>query len=42
VRITTKALEVTPQGRYLLRAVAFPFDAYLNRNQTTTSHSRLI
>lgn len=42
VRITAKALEVTPQGRYLLRAVAFPFDAYLNRNQATTSHSRLI
>jgi oxygen-independent coproporphyrinogen-3 oxidase len=42
VRLTPQALEVTPRGRYLLRAIALPFDAYLNRNGESLRHSRLI
>lgn len=42
VRLTPQALEVTPCGRYLLRAIALPFDAYLNRNGESLRHSRLI
>lgn len=42
VRLTPRALEVTPRGRYMLRAIALPFDAYLNRNGESPRHSRLI
>lgn len=42
VRCTPQALEVTPRGRYMLRAVVLPFDAYLNQNGENLRHSRLI
>jgi hypothetical protein len=32
---------VTPDGRYLLRALAAPFDAYLQEKASPAEHARL-
>lgn len=42
VHLGPDALEVTPDGRYLLRAVAAPFDAYLREKASPAEHARLI
>jgi len=42
VRLGPDALEVTPDGRYLLRALAAPFDAYLQEKASPAEHARLI
>ncbi len=47
VRLRPGSLQVTPQGRYLLRAVAMPFDAYLgaaapDAQATPARYSKLV
>ena len=37
VEMTPEGLKVTAAGRYLLRTVAMPFDAYLRRDMATTA-----
>lgn len=41
LRLGPDALEVTPDGRYLLRALAAPFDAYLQEKASPAEHARL-
>ena len=42
VRLGPDALEVTPNGRYLLRAIAALFDAYLQEKTSPAEHARII
>ncbi|HXF07108.1 MAG TPA: oxygen-independent coproporphyrinogen III oxidase [Candidatus Acidoferrales bacterium] len=42
VRLSPDALEVTPNGRYLLRAIAAPFDAYLQEKTSPAEHAHII
>lgn len=42
IRLDEDGLEVTPEGRLLLRAIAMPFDQYLPREARTGQYSRVI
>ena len=40
VQLDDKGISVTHSGRYLLRSIAMPFDAYLPRGDSVTAEPR--
>lgn len=42
VRVHADRIELLPRGRFLRRIIAMSFDAYLQREDTSRSHSRII